>query len=114
MKITEITLLSSQISGNQNGAGLLLETADLKEYVNNQATDTIIGMKLSVVFPNNKFEKMIVKVTNKNNTITNEQIQAEGGQVPIVLKNLTGRLYRTSSGEYAISCSADSWERVKQ
>ena len=36
MKITEITLLSSQISGNQNGAGLLLETADLKEYVNNQ------------------------------------------------------------------------------
>ena len=50
MKITDITLSVTQISGNAKGTGLLLETTDLKEYVNNQATDNIIGQKFTVVF----------------------------------------------------------------
>ena len=110
-KPTDFALTSFQISGTPNGAGLLLEVAELKEYVNNQTTDKVIGQKFTVVFPANKFEKLVVKVLETTNIITNEQIQAEGGQIAIILDNLTGKFYRTDKGEYAISCSATGWKR---
>ena len=45
--------------------------------------------------------------------ITNDQIQQAGGQVRVIFDNLTGKFYRTNSGEYALSCNADSAEVIK-
>ena len=114
MKLTEVILNSLQISGNKTGSGLLIESSDLPEYVDNKATGKIIGRRETIVFPDNKYTKEIVKISNLDNAITNEEIQAAGGSIPVIVKGLTGKIYRTTSGEYAFSFSGDALERVKQ
>lgn len=114
MKLTEVILNSLQISGNKMGSGILVESSDLLEYVDNKATGNIIGRRETIVFPDNKYTKEIVKISNLNDIITNEEIQAAGGSIPVIVKGLTGKIYRTNSGEYGFSFSADSLERIKQ
>lgn len=110
MNIKDIQLNSQQICGNTTGTGLLLSVSDGYEYVNGKATDTITHIKNTVVFTDNQYEKMIVKVKGNKPLLTNEQIQQKGGSVKVAFKNLTGRFYRTNTGEYALSASADSME----
>ena len=50
MKLTEVILNSLQISGNKTGSGLLIESSDLPEYVDNKATGKIIGRRETIVF----------------------------------------------------------------
>ncbi len=88
----------------------MLGIADLMEFVDGKPTNNVIGQKLTVVCPDNMYEKLTIKVKGGKPAITNEQLQQKGGQVKITLKNLTGKFYRTNSGEYALSCSADGWE----
>lgn len=110
LNITNLQLTTQQISGNTTGIGLLLSVADGYEYVNGKATDTISHTKYTAVFADNQYEKLVVKVKGTKPLLTNEQIQQKGGSVKVAFKNLTGRFYRTSSGEYALSASADSVE----
>lgn len=110
MKITNIQLTSQQISGNSTGTGLLLSVSDGYEYVNGKPTDTITHIKSTVVFTDNQYEKITVKVKGNKSVLTNEQIQQKGGSVKVAFKNLTGRFYRANTGEYALSASADSME----
>lgn len=108
--ILRLVLTVAQICGNTAGAVVLLGIADLFEFVDGKPTNNVIGQKLTVVCPDNMYEKLIVKVKGGKPTFTNEQLQQKGGQAKIILKNLTGKFYRTNSGEYALSCSADGWE----
>lgn len=110
IKISNLQLTTPQISGNTTGAGLLLSVCNGYEYVNGKATDTITHIKYTVVFTDNQYEKLIVKVKGDKPILTNEQIQQKGGSVKVVFKNLTGHFYRTNSCEYALSASADSLE----
>lgn len=108
--ILRLVLTVAQICGNATGAVILLGIADLMEFVDGKPTNNVIGQKLTVVCPDNMYEKLTVKVKGNKSAITSEQLQQRGGQVNIVLKNLTGKFYRTNSGEYALSCNADGWE----
>lgn len=108
--ILKLILTATQICGNATGTVILLGIADLMEYVDGKPTNNVIGQKLTVVCPDNNYEKFVVKIKGGKPAITNEQLQQKGGQVKIVLKNLTGKFYRTNSGEYAVSCNADGWE----
>ena len=110
MKVTDIILNTNQITGNENGEAILLNVTNGYEYVNGKATDNVANQKYTVVCPTNGYEKIIVKIKGDKPVITNEQIQAKGGQVKAKFKNLTGRFYRTNSGEYALSASADGLE----
>lgn len=112
LRITTIILTALQICGNAIGAVILLELAPLYEYVEGKVTQNEIGIKCTVVCIDNQFEKITVKIKGLKPTITNEQIAQKGGQVKVNLKNLTGKFYRTQSGEYALSCSADGMEVV--
>ena len=108
--ILRLFLTALQICGNATGTVVLLGIADLMEFVDGKPTNNVIGQKLTVVCPDNMYEKLTVKVKGGKPAITSEQLQQRGGQAKIVLKNLTGKFYRTNSGEYALSCSADGWE----
>jgi len=109
--LTKIQLTPQQICGNPNGSCILLEISEWKEFVDGKATDNVVGVKLGVVCPDNMYEKLTVKVKGKV-VLTNEQLQQKGGQLKIAFKNLTGKFYRTNSGEYGLSCSADGFEVV--
>lgn len=108
--ILRLLLTGVQICGNTAGAVVLLGVSDLFEFEGGKPTSNVIGHKLTVVCPDNMYEKLTVKVKGGKPAITSEQLQQKGGQTKIVLKNLTGKFYRTNSGEYALSCSADGWE----
>lgn len=109
--ITKIILTTSQISGNENGECVLLSVSPLEEYVDGKPNGKVVGQKYHIVCPSNQYEKFVVKVKGKP-SITNDQIQQAGGQLKVVFDNLTGKFYRTNSGEYAVSCSADGIKGV--
>lgn len=108
--IKNLQLNTQQISGNSTGTGLLLSVSDGYEYVNGKATNNITHTKNTEVFPDNQYEKVTVKIKGSKPFVTNDQIQQKGGSVKVTFKNLTGRFYRTNTGEYALSASADSME----
>lgn len=111
MEITKIILNAIQLSGTADAIAFLLEVRDRYKYVNGKRTDELEGVNVVVVFPNNGYEKMSVKMDNC--TVTNEQIAKNGGQLKIKLKNLLGRPYRMSNGELSISASADGLEVIQ-
>ncbi len=108
MNITKIKLNSETICGNSEGSALLLSVADGYEYVDGKATNNIINQKYTVVLTDNEFEKITVKVDEKQPVITNEEIQSYGGHVKAVFTGLAGKFYRSNSGEYLLSAKADS------
>lgn len=112
MRITDVKLIGEQISGNNDGSALAVGIADGYEYVDGKRTENQICKKVEAVMPNNKFDKFVIKVAGVKHPLTAELIAQNGGSVKVRFKNLTGKFYRTSSGEYALSCTADAVEVV--
>ena len=110
MRITDITLNTMQLSGNVDGSAIVTGIVPGYEYADGKRTDNVTHMKVETVFPNNKFEKVTVKVKDLKLPISAEQLEQAGGQKKVKFKNLTGRFYRDNTGEYRLSASADSME----
>lgn len=110
MRVTDFNLTTEQISGTVDGKAIATDMIPGYEYENGKRTETISHTKVTGVFPENGFEKIVVKVKGTKIPLTKEQIIQQGGKVNVRFKNLTGRFYRTNSGEYALSASADSLE----
>ena len=113
MKITDVKLTVLQIAGNTDGSGILLNMIPGYDYLDGKRTNTQTHIKYAVVFPANAFEKVQVKVSGTKPVATVEQLAQQSGRVKVKFKNLTGKFYRTNSGEYALSCSADSLEVIQ-
>ncbi len=113
MKITDVNLTTAQIAGNNEGIGVLLGIAPGYEYVNGKRTDTQSHIKYSGCFTDNNFEKATVKVSGTKEVISKDILTQQAGKIKVKFKNLTGKFYRTSSGEYALSCTADSVEVIQ-
>lgn len=113
INISKIKLDGAAICGNSKGSVLLLSVADGYEYVDGKATSNINHQKYTVVLLDNDFEKIIIKVAGNQPVITNEQIQAQGGHVKAVFTGLTGKFYRSNSGEYLLSAKADAVEVLR-
>lgn len=112
LRTTDIKLIPVQIAGNTEGTGILLNMAPGYDYIDGKRTDTQSHIKYEAVFPDNAFEKVLVKVPGTKAIITGEQL-AQSGRAKVKFKNLTGKFYRTNSGEYALSCSADAVEVIQ-
>ena len=110
MRISDIKLTGTQIAGNNEGTGILLNMAPGYDYVDGKRTDTQSHIKYETVFPDNAFEKVLVKVPGTKPVVTGEQLTQQSGKLKVRFKNLTGKFYRTNSGEYALTCSADGVE----
>lgn len=113
MKVTDVILTTAQIAGNNDGIGVLLGIAPGYEYENGKRTDTQSHIKYNVCFIDNNFEKATVKVSGTKEVISKDLLTQQTGKIKVKSKNLTGRFYRTSNGEYALSCTADSVEVVQ-
>lgn len=110
MRVTDFNLTTEQISGTVDGKAIVTDMIPGYEYVDGKKTENITCMKLTSVFPENGYEKIVVKVKGTKIPLTKEQIVQKGGKVNVKYSNLTGRFYRTNSGEYALSASADGLE----
>ena len=113
MEITSIILTPEQISGNATGTGILLQVIPVYAFVNGKKTDEIEAYSYLTVFPDNSFNKEKPKIKGNKPIITTEQLLAKGGQIKVSFKNLKGKFYRTNSGEYALTASADGLEVVQ-
>lgn len=113
MRAVDIQLTIFQISGNTDGSGILLSMAPGYDYVDGKRTETQSHIKYQIVYPDNAFEKVLVKVPGTKPVVTAEQLAQQSGKLRVKCKNLTGKFYRTNSGEYALSCSADSLEVIQ-
>lgn len=111
LNLTKIKLITEQIAGNPDGKGILLEERAGFEYLDGKRTDNQTHIKYQVVFPENDFEKVTVKVPGTKPVINAEQL-AQQGKVNVKFKNLTGKIYRKSNGEYDVSVSADGLEVI--
>lgn len=112
IRVTDIKLNAEQIAGVNDGSAFAVGIADGYEYVDGKRTENQTHKKVEAVMPNNKYEKILVKVAGVKHPLTAELIAQNGGTVKVRFKNLTGKFYRTSSGEYALSCTADAVEVV--
>lgn len=112
MRITDIKLNAEQIAGVNDGSALAVGITDGYEYVDGKRTEKQTHKKVEAVMLNNKYEKILVKVAGVKHSLTAELLAQNGGTVKVKFKNLTGKFYRTSGGEYALSCTADAVEVV--
>lgn len=112
MNIYDIKIDTEQITGNKEGIGLLTGIKPGFDYENGKKTDIQSYLKYISVFPDNGFEKLVVKVPGIKPILTEEQLMQQKGKVKVKFKNLSGKFYRTSTGEYALSCNADGVEVI--
>ena len=110
--ITSLILNSLQISGNAEGIGILLNILLGYEYVNGKRTDIHTFLKYQVVYPDKGFEKVTVKVPGTKPIVTAEQLEQQNGKIKVKFKNLSGKLYRSNSGDLMLSCKADGVEVI--
>lgn len=113
MRVSNVKLNAIQISGNTEGTGLLIGMTAGFDYVDGKRTDNQSHIKYEVVFPDNAFEKVPVRVPGMKSAVTEEQLAQQSGKVKVKFKNLTGKFYRANSGEYLLTCRADSVEVVQ-
>lgn len=112
MNIANLILLPVQITGNNDATGILLRESPGYDYQNGKRTDTQTHIKYEVVFPENNFEKVTVKVPGTKPIMTPEQLEQQKGKVKVKFKNLSAKFYRTNSGDYALSCTSDGVEVI--
>ncbi|MBD5549145.1 MAG: hypothetical protein HDQ97_17455 [Lachnospiraceae bacterium] len=112
MRVSDIILTPKQIFNNSaDETALLLEIRKGYAYENGKATDKVDHHKYDVVIPQNKFDKITVKISG-DALVTNEQIAQKGGSLKVKFKNLTGKFYRMSNGEYGLSATAEGIEVI--
>lgn len=104
--ITTIPLNIEQLNGNMKKF-LVLDVSKSFEYVDGKRTDNQVGIRYDCVLPNNKFEKISIKVLGEMEpSITKEEINSNGGSVEAFATGFEGKLYRDRFGNFDISCTA--------
>lgn len=112
MKISNVRLEAVQIAGNAEGIGLLIGMTAGFDYVDGKRTDNQSHIKYEVCFPDNLYEKEVVKVMGTKPVVTPEQLAQQKGKIKVKFKNLSGKFYRANNGEYNLSASADGVEVI--
>lgn len=112
MQISDMIFTSKQVFKNSaDETALLLKVRKGYAYENGKPTDRVDHYKYDVVIPQNQYDKITVKISG-NALATNEQIAQKGGSIKVKFKNLTGKFYRMSNGEYGFSATAEGLEVI--
>lgn len=112
--LKQLELTSLQVSGNTTGNGYITTVANGFRYENGEKTDIIDTQNYTVVFPDNGFVKVLIKVKGDKPIATNDQIKQKGKKINVTFKNLTGRIYYNySENNYVLTGSADGIEVVQ-
>lgn len=95
--------------------GIAVNASPYYNYVNGKPEGNIpAGLKVETVLPNNKFEKITVKLEGLKHPITPESFATEGTTYKVKFSpDFQAKFYRTSTGDYALSCKASTLEVIK-
>lgn len=109
LKPENVNITIEQVAGSE--VVLLTESREIFKYENGQRTDVSDGFRNTVVAPSNKYEQFTVKTPTA--VVTPEQLAAaKDGVLKVRIKGFVGRFYRTRTGEYAFTSTAESMEVV--
>lgn len=110
LKPEKIKISLEQIAnGNQL---LLVDIQPIKEFIDGKPTDKITSYRYSCVCPQNKFEKISIKVEEAQPCISTTDL-AEKGTIKVTPLNFEGKFYKDRSGEYQFTAKADKIEVMK-
>lgn len=108
-KLTQLTMANF----SNGGQAVLDAVRPSYEFQNNQRTDKVNGLKVTVVFPGNRYEKLTVTVADPIDRLSAVLDKTPAG-TPVLVSfvNFTAKVYRDRSGDKAISAKADSVQIV--
>ena len=87
--------------------GLAVNASTYTNYVDGKSDGTIAGIRLEVVLPSNRYKKISVKLPGQNPPLSPESFKENGSTYKVTFSpDFEGKFYKTSSGEYALSCKA--------
>lgn len=106
--LTKLTRLN--LDNFSNGGPAVLDGVRLSyEYKDNQRTDKVNGLKVTVVLPANRYEKLTVTVADPIDRLSAVLDKTPAGTPVLVgFGNFTARVYRDRNGDKAVSAKADS------
>lgn len=110
IRINEIEISLEQIA--KGNTLILVDIAPYKEYVDGKATDKTMGYRYTCVCPDNKFEKITIKVEESKPLLSSEEI-ALTGTIKVSPLGFEGRFYRDKNGEYILSAKAKEIKEVE-
>lgn len=95
--------------------GIAVNSTPYYNYENGKPDgNTPAGIKVETVLPNNKYEKVVVKLEGLKHPLTPESFSTEGTTYKVKFSpDFQAKFYRTSTGDYALSCKASTLEVIK-
>lgn len=112
IKLTDMTFDFATIA--HSDTALAVDATPYYNYVNGKPEDTPAGIRIDAALPNNKFEKITVKMEGMKHALTSESFESPGTTYKVKFSpDFQARFYRTSSGDYALSCKASDLEVLK-
>lgn len=112
MKPTDITFNFNQLAKADNA--IAVNASTYMNYVDGKSDGTVAGIRVDVVLPNNRFEKINVKLAGQNHAITPDSFKEDGASYKVRFSpDFEGKFYRTTTGDYALSCKASAVEILK-
>lgn len=95
--------------------GIAVNVINYFNYVDGKPSgDTPAGIRVDVVLPNNRYEKISVKLPGLNHVLTPDAFQEPGVSYKVKFSaDFEGRFYRTPSGDYVMTCKASEIEVIK-
>lgn len=108
-KLSQLTITNF----SNGGPAVLDEVRPSYAYQNNERTDKVNGLKVTVVFPANRYEKLTVTVADPIDRLSAVLDNAPAGTgVPVSFVNFAAKVYRDRSGDKSVSAKADSVQIV--
>lgn len=112
MNPTNIKFTFGQLANAEHG--LAVSASLYMNYVDGKSDGTVGGIRLEVVLPNNKFEKILVKLPGQTHALSPDSFKEEGTSYKVKFSpDFEGKFYRTSTGDFGLSCKASSVEIIK-
>ncbi|MFV0343132.1 MAG: hypothetical protein ACK5JH_09640 [Anaerocolumna sp.] len=113
MKPSDLVIGFNLLANSETG--IAVGAAPYYNYVNGKPEgDTHAGVKIETVLPNNKYEKIIVKLEGLKHPLTPESFALEGTTYKVKFSpDFQAKFYRTATGDYALSCKASTLEVIK-
>ena len=111
LKPSDINFTIEQIA--KNDVVLITAVKELWHYdESGKRTDESDGFRYTVVAPANRFTEFNIKTPTA--TVTQEQLDAaKDGVVKAKVKGFSGRFYRTKTGDYAFTATAEALEPLQ-
>lgn len=107
IKVEDIKLTKEQIT--KGGTMILVDVAPYFKYKDNEKTDIVEGYRYTVALPNQKFEKIGVKVAGNQQL----EISDDDSMMQVDFTGFEAKFFRNfKTKEYILTANADSIEVI--